>query len=48
MNEKACDNKICINNSKCARHEAWLNGSKNYKTFGGTELKPCGKFIPKS
>jgi hypothetical protein len=48
MNEKSCDNKICINNPKCARHQAWLNGDKDCKTFGGTELKGCGKFIAKS
>ena len=47
MNEKACDNEKCINSPECARHEAWLNGDKNYTTFKGTEEKGCGKFIQK-
>ena len=47
MNEKACDNKKCINSSKCARHESWLNGNKDFKTFKGTAEQGCGKFIEK-
>jgi len=47
MSDKACDNKKCIDSPKCARHDWWLKGSKNFKTFKGTEKKGCGKFISK-
>jgi len=45
--DKACDNKVCIKRDECARQEAYRNGDKNYKTFSGTEVKACGKFIQK-
>ncbi len=47
MSKKACNNVKCIKSSECARHEAWLNGDKNYTTFKGTKKKGCGKFIQK-
>ena len=37
MVDKACDNKICLKHDECARHEAWLKGDQNYKTFKGKE-----------
>jgi len=45
--DKACNNKVCIKRKECARQEAYNNGDKNYKTFGGTETKACGQFIQK-
>ena len=45
--DKACNNKVCIKNKECARHEAYKNGDANYKTFKGTEVKACGQFIQK-
>jgi len=45
--DKACDNKICMKRDECARTAAYLAGDKNYKTFGGTEVKGCGQFIQK-
>ena len=47
MVDKACDNKTCLKHEECARHEAWLNGDKNSKTFNGKEHKACGQFIQK-
>jgi len=45
--DKACDNKKCMSSKDCARHEAYLEGDQNYKTFKGTEVKACGQFIQK-
>jgi len=47
MDTKACNNVKCIKSPECARHEAWLKGDKNFKTFKGTKKKGCSKFIQK-
>ena len=45
--DTACNNEKCLNAKECARFQAFLDGDKNYKTFGGTETKGCGQFIQK-
>lgn len=45
--DKACNNEICLKSKECARYQAYLDGDKNYKTFGGTQTKGCGQFIQK-
>ena len=47
MVDKACDNKTCMKHEACARHEAWLKGDQNVKTFKGNATKGCGQFIQK-
>lgn len=45
--DKACDNKDCMKHKECARHQAYVNGDTNYKTFNGNPTKGCGRFIEK-
>ena len=47
MVDKACDNKTCMKSEECARHQSWLDGNQDYKTFKGNEQKGCGQFIQK-
>ncbi len=42
-----CENKICIKRNECNRNKIAREGkAREVKTFGGTEEKGCGKFIP--
>ncbi len=43
-----CDNEVCIDSPKCERTVIYKDKTaRELKTFGGTEKKGCGKFIPK-
>ena len=43
-----CSNEICIDAPKCERTVIYQDGTaSSVKSFGGTEQKGCGKFIPK-
>ena len=43
-----CSNEICVDAPKCERTVIWENGTaREVKSFGGTEAKGCGKFIPR-
>ena len=42
-----CNNEVCIKAKECNRNLIALQGkAREVKTFGGTEEKGCGKFIP--
>lgn len=43
-----CSNMECVEATKCERTVIYENGTaREVKSFGGTEDKGCGKFIPK-
>ena len=43
-----CSNEVCVDAPKCERTVIWENGTaREVKSFGGTEAKGCGKFIPR-
>ena len=43
-----CSNDVCIDSKRCMRTVIFENGTaREVKSFGGTEVKGCGKFIPK-
>jgi hypothetical protein len=43
-----CSNMECIEAAKCERTVIYENRTaREVKSFGGTEVKGCGKFIPK-
>ena len=43
-----CSNEVCVDAPKCERTVIWENGTaREVKSFGGTESKGCGKFIPR-
>lgn len=43
-----CSNDVCVDAPKCERTVIFKNGTaREVKSFGGTETKGCGKFIPK-
>jgi len=43
-----CSNDACIDAPKCERTVIYENGTaREVKSFGGTQTKGCGKFIPK-
>jgi len=43
-----CDNSICIQADNCQRQVIYNDGSaREVRKFGGTEVKGCGKYIPK-
>jgi hypothetical protein len=43
-----CNNEKCIETSNCQRTVVFKNGTaKEVRHFGGTEVKGCGKFLPK-
>ena len=42
-----CNNEVCIKAKECNRNLIASQGkAREVKTFGGTEEKGCGKFIP--
>jgi hypothetical protein len=42
-----CSNMKCVEASKCERTAMYGKGTaREVKSFGGTEHKGCGKFIP--
>ena len=44
-----CSNEVCVDAPKCERTVIFKNGTaREVKSFGGTETKGCGKFIPKT
>jgi hypothetical protein len=43
-----CNNMECMESSNCQRTVIYENGTaREFKTFGGTPEKGCGKFLPK-
>jgi hypothetical protein len=43
-----CSNSKCIDAPKCQRTVIYENGTaREVKSFGGTEQKGCGKFLPR-
>ena len=43
-----CSNMECVDAPKCERTVIYEKGTASYvKSFGGSETKGCGKFIPK-
>ena len=43
-----CSNEKCIDAPKCKRTVIYEDGTaREVRSFGGTEDKGCGKFIPK-
>jgi len=47
-NDIGCKNDVCIEAVNCERTVIYENKTaREVKSFGGTELKGCGKFIPK-
>ncbi len=43
-----CENSICVQTEECERQVIYTNGTaREVRKFGGTELKGCGKYIPK-
>lgn len=43
-----CSNEVCVDAPRCQRTVIWENGTaREIKSFGGTELKGCGKFLPR-
>ena len=43
-----CSNEACVDAPKCQRTVIWENGTaREVKSFGGTAVKGCGKFIPR-
>jgi len=42
-----CENNVCIKAPECRRQTMRKEGkAREVKTFGGTEEKGCGKFLP--
>jgi len=42
-----CQNEVCIQRDECQRQVIAKNGTAvEIKSFGGTEQKGCGKFLP--
>jgi len=42
-----CNNDVCIKASECQRQKIQKEGkAREVKSFGGTEEKGCGKFLP--
>jgi hypothetical protein len=42
-----CDNSVCIKAPECRRQTIRKEGkAREIKSFGGTEEKGCGKFLP--
>jgi len=42
-----CENNVCIKAPECRRQKIRKEGkAREVKTFGGTEEKGCGKFLP--
>lgn len=43
-----CSNDVCVDAPKCERTVIYEKGTaREVKSFGGTESKGCGKFIPR-
>jgi len=42
-----CENTVCIKAPECRRQKIRKEGkAREVKSFGGTEEKGCGKFLP--
>jgi hypothetical protein len=42
-----CDNTLCIKAKECHRQKIHREGkAREVKSFGGTDKKGCGKFLP--
>jgi hypothetical protein len=42
-----CDNSLCIKAKECRRQKIHKERkAREVKSFGGTEAKGCGKFLP--
>jgi len=43
-----CSNEKCVESKNCQRTVIFENGTaREVASFGGTEAKGCGKFLPK-
>ena len=42
-----CENSVCVKASECRRQKIRKEGkAREVMSFGGTEEKGCGKFLP--
>ena len=42
-----CENNVCIKANECKRQKIRQEGkAREVKSFGGTQDKGCGKFLP--
>jgi len=41
----SCNNDKCCKKRECKRYQMYLMGADDFKTNGGTEKKPCKRFL---